>query len=166
MNINIFENAPYLLPPADLLSEIQRKNEVIFIERDMNLRTHADFKNYKRRIEREKNKITQEANRELIIPFLDILDDIEKAMKCVDDKKQVSITVLSLIHKKFLIFLESRGILPFISVGSKFDHNIHDAVDMIVQEGSEQGIVYDEICRGYLWNNELLRPAKVRVTGY
>lgn len=166
MKMHFFENLPKLLPQFDLMSEIQRKNEVIIIEQDRNLRTHADFKNYKRRIEREKNKIIQESNRELLIPLLDIIDDIEKVLQLEDYIKPISTNVLTKIHKKLLLLLENRGILPFESTGSKYDHTLHDAVAMVNQEGVEQGIVVDTLSPGYFFNSELLRSAKVKVTGY
>jgi molecular chaperone GrpE len=61
--------------------------------------------------------------------------------------------------------LETHGVFPFKSVGTPFNNNLHEAVTMAKHEGSEPGIVVDELRRGYLWNNELLRAAQVRVAG-
>jgi len=69
------------------------------------------------------------------------------------------------IHKKFLAMLESYGVLPFVSVGAPFDHNLHGAVATVKHDGSVPGTVLDELRRGYLWKNDLLRHAQVRVSG-
>jgi molecular chaperone GrpE len=68
-----------------------------------------------------------------------------------------------IIHRKLLALLETQGVLSFESVGTPFNNNLHEAVAMANHEGSEPGIVVDELRRGYLWNNELLRAAQVRV---
>jgi molecular chaperone GrpE len=159
------EHEQNLLPPADLAAEIQRLQEKLIDERDRNLRTLADFKNYRRRIERDGNKLSEEGKREIILPFLAIIDDMEKALQSANDAEQPFVKGMRIIHQEFLALLEKHGVLPFVSVGTPFDHNLHEAVAMAKHEGSEPGTVVDELRRGYLWNNELLRHAQVRVAG-
>lgn len=154
-----------LLPPADLAGEIERLQEYLRIERDRNLRTLADFKNYRRRIERDGNKIAEEGKRGMILPLLDIIDDMEKALQSANGVEQPFVKGVRIIHQKFLGLLETQGVIPFASVGMPFNHNLHEAVAMVELEGSEPGTVVDELRRGYLWNNELLRHAQVRVSG-
>jgi molecular chaperone GrpE len=72
---------------------------------------------------------------------------------------------MKIIHQKLLTLLERHGVLPFGSVGTPFDHNLHDEVAMAKHKGSKPGTVVDELRRGYLWNNQLLRPAQVWVAG-
>ena len=163
MELSVDENEQNLLPPADLAGEIERLEECLRIERDRNLRTLADFKNYRRRIERDGNKIAEEGKRAIILPLLDIIDDMEKALHLVSNEKQPFAKGVRLIHQKFLALLRAHGVLPFKSVGAPFNHNLHEAVAMVKHTGSEPGTVVDELRRGYLWNNELLRPAQVRV---
>jgi molecular chaperone GrpE len=165
MEIDIHENEQNLLPPADLAVEIERLQEELINERDRNLRTLADFKNYRRRIERDGNKIAEESKRGMLLPMLDIVDDMEKALQSANDAKQPFVKGVQIIYQKFLALLATHGVLPFESVGMSFDHNLHEAVAMAKHKGSEPGIVVDELRRGYLWNNELLRPAQVRVAG-
>jgi molecular chaperone GrpE len=99
----------------------------------------------------------------MLIPLLDIIDDMEKALQWANDAEQPSVKGMRIIHRKFLALLETQGVLSFESVGTPFNHNLHEAVAMVKQEGSEPGTVVDELRRGYLWNNELLRHAQVRV---
>jgi molecular chaperone GrpE len=165
MKIHIRENEQSLLPPADLAGEIQKLQDELMNERDRNLRTLADFKNYRRRIERDGNIIAEEAKRGMMLPLLDIIDDMEKALQCANGTEQSFVIGVQIIHQKLLALLKSYGILPFESVGTPFNHNLHEAVAIANDEGSEPGTVVDELRRGYLWNNELLRTAQVRVAG-
>jgi molecular chaperone GrpE len=157
------ESEHNLLPPADLLGEIERLQEDLSAERDRNLRTLADFKNYRRRVERDGSKLAEEGKRAITLPLLDIIDDMEKALHWVSNEKQPFAKGVRIIHQKLLALLEAHGVVPFESVGTPFNHNLHEAVAMAKDEGSEPGTVVDELRRGYLWNNELLRPAQVRV---
>jgi molecular chaperone GrpE len=165
MEIPIHENENNLLPPADLPGEIEKLRDDLSAGRDRYLRMMADFKNYRRRIEREGSKIAEESKRGMILPLLDIIDDMEKAFQCANGAEQPFVQGMRSIHQKFLAMLETYGVRPFESVGLPFNHNLHEAVAMAKHEGGEQGVVVDELRRGYLWNNELLRPAQVRVAG-
>ncbi len=165
MKIHLPENEQNLLPPADWAAEIQRLQEKLINERDRNLRTLADFKNYRRRIERDGNTIAKESERGMLLPLLDIVDDMEKALQSANDVKQPFVQGVQIIYQKLLALLETYGVLPFESVGTPFNHNLHEAVAMAKYEGSEPGTVVNELRRGYLWNNELLRVAQVRVAG-
>ncbi|MEX2088597.1 MAG: nucleotide exchange factor GrpE [Bacteroidota bacterium] len=80
MESSIRGNNHNLLPPADLPGEIERLREDLSAERDRHLRTLADFKNYRRRIERDGNKLADEGKRGILLALLDTIDDVEKAM--------------------------------------------------------------------------------------
>lgn len=157
------EHDPNLLPAADWEGEIEKLQESLRIERDRTLRTLADFKNYRRRIERDGNKLAEEGKRGIILPLLDIVDDLEKAMQWASDDEQPFANGVRIIHQKFLTLLEAQGVRTFESVGTPFNHDLHEAVAMTQDEASEPGTVVDELRRGYLWHDELLRPAQVRV---
>jgi molecular chaperone GrpE len=163
MEIHVKENEQNLLPPADWAIEIEKLQDKLTLERDRHLRTLADFKNYRRHIERDGNKFAENAKREMLLPLLDIIDDLEKALQCSNDTKQPFVEGVHNIHQKFLALLKTQGVSPLESVGLPFDHNLHEAVAMVKQKGNETGTVVDELRRGYLWNNELLRTAQVRV---
>jgi molecular chaperone GrpE len=157
------EHDPNLLPPADWAGEIERLQESLQIERDRTLRSMADFKNYRRRMERDGGKLAEAGKREIILSLLDIIDDMEKAMPWANDCEQPFEKGMRIIHQKFLALLEANGVVPFESVGTPFNHALHEAVAMTNHDVNEAGTVVDELRRGYLWNNELLRAAQVRV---
>jgi molecular chaperone GrpE len=159
------EHYQNVLPPGDLAGEIEKLRDDLRNERDRNLRTQADFKNYRSRFEHDGHKIAQEGIRDIILPLLDIIDDIEKALRWAGDQEQPVVRGVRTIHRKLLALLEMHGVHPFESVGTPFNPIVHEAVTMARHEGREPGTVVDELRRGYLWKNELLRPAQVRVTG-
>ncbi len=164
MELYIYENRQYL-SPADLAAEIQNLQEELLDERERHIRTLADFKNYRRRIEHEGNKIAKESKRGIILSLLDIIDDLERALQYANEANQPSVEWLQNIYKKFLALLETQGVRPFECIGTTFNHNLHEAVSMATYEGSEPRTVIDELRRGYLWNDELLRHAQVKVSG-
>jgi molecular chaperone GrpE len=157
------EHEKNLLPPADWEGEIERLEEGLRLERDRTLRTLADFKNYRRRIEHDGSKLAEEGKRGIFLPLLDIIDDLEKAMQWAGDSEKPFVKGVRIIHQKFLALLKSNGVLPFESMGTPFNHDLHEAVATTKHSASEPGTVVDELRRGYLWNKELLRPAQVRV---
>jgi molecular chaperone GrpE len=165
MEIPVRENVKNMLPPADLAGEIEKLRDDLSVERDRYLRMMADFKNYRRRTERDGNKIAEESKREMLLHLLSIVDDMELALQSANDTEHPFVQGVQRIHQKALAMLESYGVHPFESAGMPFDHNMHEAVAIVKQKGSESGIVVDELRHGYLWNNELLRPAQVRVAG-
>jgi len=163
MKLDINESNQSLLPPADMMTEIQGLQEELINERDLHLRTRADFQNYRRRTEQDIDKLAEKGKRGLLLGLLEIIDDIENSLQYINDADQSFTKGLRNIHKKFLTLLEMQGVIPFESLGNLFDHNLHEAIAMVKNKESEQGVVVDDLRRGYLWKNELLRAAQVRV---
>jgi molecular chaperone GrpE len=156
-------NEQNLLPPADWEVEIEKLKEALAAERDNHLRALADFKNYRRRIERDGNKIAEESSRKIFLSLLDIVDDLEKALPWTGGEERPLAEGVKMIYQKLLALLEKEGVRPIESIGKKFDPEIHHAVAMVTHKGIEPGTITDELRRGYFWNNELLRPAQVRI---
>ena len=125
-------------------------------------RAEADFSNYKKRVEQEKNETTASANRGVIYSLLPVLDDLERAFASMPPKLADATWVdgIKLIYRKLQTTLESFGVTEVEALGKPFDPNIHEAVTHI--EG-EEGIVINEIRKGYKLNDKLLRPSMVAV---
>ena len=132
-------------------------------ERDRHLRTLADFKNYRRLIERDGNKLAEEGKREMILQLLEIIDDLEKVLQWIADGEQAVAKSVQIIHQKLLALLETQDVHPFDSVGELFTPDLHEAIAMVDQEKFKPGTVVDDLRRGYLLRDKLLRPAQVRV---
>ncbi len=128
-------------------------------------RARAEFANYKRRIEREQAQTYQNAAGKIIKNYLEILDDLERALKNRPKEGEGASWAegIELIYRKLQAILEAEGIIPMQAVGQPFDPNLHEAV---VQEESDQyesGQVMEELKKGYMQGDRVLRPATVKI---
>ncbi len=125
-------------------------------------RAEADFVNYKRRVEQERNEAKRLANAALIINILPVLDDLERALTSLNIQL-VGLTWfdgIRLIYRKLQLVLESAGVSMIEAEGQPFDPRFHEAV--MYGEG-EEGKVVAEVQRGYKLDDRVLRPAMVVV---
>ena len=122
-------------------------------------RSAAEFINYKRRVEQERSEFARSANGSLILAFLPVLDDLERALANVPaDQAQSSwVEGARLVERKFRATLERQGVTPIPAVGEAFDPEVHEAVG-----GAGQTVV-QEYQRGYRLHGRTLRPAMVVV---
>ncbi len=125
-------------------------------------RAEADFQNYKKRTEQERDELRRFGNVSLIINLLPVIDDFERAFASLDSH----LAGLSwfdgiyLIYRKLSQLLENAGVRPIESEGQPFDPRYHEAVAHV--EG-EEGKVLSEVQRGYKLHDRVLRPAMVVV---
>lgn len=146
-----------------LKEENEQLREELRREHEMYVRNLADFDNYRRRVEREREQAAQSGKRELILPLLEVLDDFERALEHADNAPQWLAVGLDAIHRRLAGLLTAQGVTAFDSRGKYFNPLLHEAIDLVKREGAEPGIVLDELSRGWWWGNDLLRPARVRV---
>ena len=133
--------------------------------RDLLLRKQAEFDNYKKRVERDRAKANRQAERTLIVALLPLLDDFERALGAPAEAGPAAAyrAGIELIHRQLLDILRKRGVTPIDTAGARFDPNLHEAIAYQASEGRKDGDVIDEVRRGYLFDEELLRAAMVRV---
>jgi len=125
------------------------------------LRTRADFENYKRRVVRDHDLAAWEAKRELLQALAELADGFEQALAHVEDSPADVVTGLHGMQRRLRSLLEAQGVTSFESVGQPFDPTRHEAIATV--RAGVSGTVFDEAGRGYMWNDLLLRPARVRV---
>lgn len=125
-------------------------------------RAQADFINYKRRCEQEKEDTIKYGNAEFIIKLLPVLDDLEMAFSHIPsgEHKGSWLKGMQALERKLKTFLEGQGLTEIKALGEPFDPNIHDA--MMQAEGDE-GIVVKEFQKGYKLNDRVIRHSKVVV---
>jgi len=155
--------APGLLPAADLAAEVERLKGQLHEERERTVRALADFKNYRRRQESEVKTLAESGKREIILPLLEIVDDIERSLETAEKGGEPLAEGVKLIHRKLLALLEAQGIRPMKTKGVVFTPDLHEAVAVMRDKRHEPGTIVDELRKGYLWHDQLLRPAQVRV---
>ncbi len=125
-------------------------------------RAEADFQNFKRRAEQEKDESRRFGQASLIINLLPILDDFERAFSSLD-MNLAGLTWfdgMRLIYRKLWALLENTGVQPIQSEGQTFDPRYHEAV---AHADGEEGKVISEVQRGYMLHDRVLRPAMVVV---
>ena len=133
-------------------------------ERDGHLRTRADFENYRRRVERDRDVAGRQAKRELLKSLVELADGFDRALLHVDESPDSVAAGLLGMQRGLRSLLEAEGVKAFDSIGQRFDPTRHEAVATARARDCAPGTVVDEAGRGYLWNDELLRPARVRVS--
>ncbi len=125
-------------------------------------RAQADFVNYKRRTEQERNEMVMLANATLMLNLIPVLDDLERALDNVSDKLSGLTWVdgIVLFYRKLKASLEGNGLSEIKALGETFDPNIHEAA---LYADGEEGKVIEELQKGYMLHDRVLRPAMVKV---
>ncbi|HEX3229597.1 MAG TPA: nucleotide exchange factor GrpE [Pyrinomonadaceae bacterium] len=151
-------------------AELKRLQSALAEATDTAARRHADFDNYRKRVERDRgethNRIVADVARKLL-PVLDNLSralDAERTIEAEESKEfRHFLHGVELINKQLNDVLESLGIQPIASVGQRFDPHVHEAVVTEPSDKFEPDTVSEEITRGYRIGDRLLRPAMVKV---
>jgi molecular chaperone GrpE len=125
-------------------------------------RAQADFVNYKRRTEEEREETVRLANASLVLSLLPILDDFERAVaSCPQELSGLAwVEGIRLIERKLRASLEAQGLSPIPALGEPFDPRRHEAVR---QAQGKEGIVLEEVQKGYKFRDRVLRPTQVVV---
>lgn len=129
------------------------------------LRTLADFENFRRRIGREREDWRRKAQEELLQEILPALDNFDRALAAppAPGADPAFRTGVELIHRDFLAALERLGVRPFTAIGQPFDPMRHEAVGRVERADVDDQTVVSEALRGYLFQERVLRPARVVV---
>jgi molecular chaperone GrpE len=125
-------------------------------------RCQADFVNYRQRAEQEKSEVIEFANVALVCNLLPIMDDLERAFASVPANLEESNWTegIRLIYNKLKTSLESQGLTEIQTRGEPFDPRLHEA---IMQQDGKEGIVIEELQKGYKFKEKVIRPAMVTV---
>jgi molecular chaperone GrpE len=128
-------------------------------------RSRAEFVNYKKRIAKENSEIHKYARGEVIKIYLDIVDDLERALleKPETEEGKIWAEGIEIILQKLLKRLESEGVKPMDALGQEFDPNIHEALMKQESDEFESGQITEVLKQGYWIGDKVLRPALVRV---
>lgn len=152
-----------------LIAELQQQLEDSQQEAGENLagwqRAQAEFINYKKRIEREQTQLFENASARVITRFLAVLDDLDRALQNAPENGEAVewAAGIDLIYRKLLSILENEGVSVMETLGVEFDPNLHEAIAQEESEDHESGQIIEEIQKGYLIGERVLRAALVRV---
>ena len=133
--------------------------------KDLLLRKTAEFENFRRRTERERQSLSDTAAADLLIELLPLLDDLERALQADagPEGAEAYRRGVELIHRQLSELLRKRGVRPIEALGADFDPNIHQAVAHEPASGRREGEVIEDYRRGYRLGERLLRPSMVKV---
>ncbi len=127
------------------------------------VRLTADFDNFRKRAQREKDEARQFANQGLLEKLLPVLDNFEMALTAVKDSDPSVRDGVQMILDQLLGVLKESGVEPVDGMGQPFDPNLHEALSQEETTEVEEGTVVQQVQRGYKLNDRLVRPARVVV---
>jgi len=133
---------------------------------DKFLRERADLENYRKRVQREKEEILKYGNESLIMEVLPVIDNMERALSHASEEpnNEAIIEGIRLTHAMLLTALKKFGLVPIETErGCPFDPAFHQAMHQVVCSDFPYNTVVEELQRGYMINERLLRPAMVSV---
>lgn len=144
---------------------LQELEQQVAQYKDLFLRKAADFDNFKRRTENEISALVNFANEDMVLAFLPVVDDIERALKSAPpDESAGSLRKgIELILQKITKVLESNGVKPMETIGKVFDVNFHDVLLQIQKPNAQPHTIVEEVERGYQMHDKVIRHAKVIV---
>lgn len=141
--------------------DLRRERDDLY---DRLLRKTAEFENYRRRVDKERREMAERATDGLLEALLPVVDDFERALGAdpAGDPEGYRKGV-ELIYRQMQDFLARRGVTPIDAVGNDFDPHYHQAITHEASPGRREGEVIEEVRRGYMHGDKLLRPALVKV---
>jgi molecular chaperone GrpE len=126
----------------------------------------ADFDNYRKQMEKQTISKIESSKAELLLKFLNVRDDYLRALEIAKQSKSEAVVIegLEAILKNLDSLLKSEGILEIETVGTPFDPNVHDAISFSYSDVVDENTVTNEIRKGYMLNNKVLRPSLVEIS--
>lgn len=125
----------------------------------------AEFENFRNRSEKEKHAMFETGAKSVIEKMLPVVDNFERGLATVPEEKKEDPFVdgMNRIYKQLLTELENMGVKPIEAVGQEFDPNLHNAVMQVASEEYESGVVAQELQKGYLYHDLVVRHSMVAV---
>jgi molecular chaperone GrpE len=156
--------APELIdpPPAtdDLARLLEEKQELM----NTLLRRQADFDNYRKRVEKERQQERQRGVESAIEQVLPVLDAFDRALAASDDSAYADYRKgFELIRRQLWEALAKQGLVRIDSLGKEFNPHVHHAIERVETSDHADGMVIGEMQPGYMFHDRVLRPAMVRV---
>ncbi|MCJ7560776.1 nucleotide exchange factor GrpE [Candidatus Bathyarchaeota archaeon] len=151
--------------PVDLeqLLDLEKKRSEEYLTRLKYLQ--ADFENLKKRFDRQTEQVKNYCTERLVIELLDVVDELELALKTAQSatSPQPLIEGVEMTLKKLRKVLEQEGVSPIECEGKPFDPSRHNAIAAVERDDVEECIVAEEVRKGYIMKDKVIRPSIVKV---
>lgn len=133
---------------------------------DMMLRLAAEMDNYKKRVDKERQSLIKYGSQGILQELLPILDNFERAIESANKSKDFDsfLEGVGMIFKQMSAALERKGISTIDAIGETFDPNIHEAVMQVASDKYSENTVVEELQKGYVLHDRVIRPAMVAVS--
>ena len=158
------------LSPEEKIAELEAKSTDLAAQlaetRDQLLRKAADFENFRKRMNQEKQSAIDYANQSLLLDIIPIIDDFERAIQAGESSTDFTAFLegVKMIEKRLTSQLEAKwGLKRFSSAGEIFDPNMHEALMMEKSTEASEAVVQEDLVKGYLLKDRVIRAAKVKV---
>lgn len=150
---------------AKLDKKAQGYKDQIELLEDKVKRQLAEFENFRNRTEKEKHAMFETGAKSVVEKILPVVDNFERGLATVPEDKKEDPFVDGMMHvyKQLLTELENLGVKPIEAVGQEFDPNLHNAVMQVESEEYESGIVAQELQKGYMYHDTVVRHSMVAV---
>ncbi|HUY78992.1 MAG TPA: nucleotide exchange factor GrpE [Ktedonobacterales bacterium] len=162
---NAADAAPTGQRVADLESQLAAARAEATQNWDRFLRERAEMDNFRKRQERIYADRVQREKRELLGKVLDVVDNLDRALRYQDTMDRESLQQgLRMLQWQLNELLKGEGLSPVPTVGQPFDPYVHEAIESVASDEHPEGVVVEEVRRGYKMGDETLRPARVKVS--
>lgn len=153
---------------ASELEELKKKARLCDEYNDKLLRLGADFDNTRKRLEREKQEFLRFANEAIILELLNILDDLERVVELAQSGYHEALSSflkgVEMILAHLYELLKKYGVKPIEAAGKLFDPHFHEAIMQVENKELPEHTIVEELQKGYLLYERVIRTAKVKVT--
>lgn len=146
------------------VEESDSKDVEIQTLKDSLQRLQADFNNFRRRTQQEKESLSIYANEKMVIDLLPVIDNMERALEACDDKESDMYKGIELVYKQLKDTLSKFSVEEIAAQNEEFDPNLHMAVMQEPAEGVEPNKVIQVLQKGYKLSSRVIRPSMVKVS--
>ena len=142
-----------------------KKDEQIEELTDKVKRQMAEFDNFRKRTEKEKSQMYDMGAKTIVEKILPVIDNFERGLAAVpeDNKEDAFVVGMDKIYRQMLTVLEEAGVQPIAAVGAEFDPNFHNAVMHVEDETLGENVVAEELQKGYMYRDTVVRHSMVKV---
>ena len=142
-----------------------KKDEKIEELTDQVKRQMAEFDNFRKRTEKEKNQMFETGAKSVIEKILPVIDNFERGLAAVpeDEKESAFVEGMDKVYRQMIKELDAIGVKPIEAVGKEFDPEYHNAVMQVESEEYDSGIVAQELQKGYIYHDSVVRHSMVAV---
>lgn len=144
-------------------TELEQKNKELKDTIDHLQRLQAEFQNYQKGVDKQIKMHKEYAAVDLVAKLLNVMDDFESAIKNLENENKEIVNGVKMIFSNLKKVLEGHGLREIKSLGEKFDPFKHEPIQRVNVEGKNENEVIEEIQKGYIFKEKILRPSKVKV---